>query len=61
MKQHVLIRFGKWQEIVAQELPKDQVLYCATTAMMRYARSVAYSAMGNVAEAAAEKEAFLAA
>ena len=61
MKQHVLIRFGKWQEIVAQELPKDQVLYCATTAMMRYARSVAYSAMGSVAEAAAEKEAFLAA
>ena len=61
MKQHVLICFGKWQEIVAEELPKDQVLYCATTAMMRYARSVAYSAMGNVAEAAAEKEAFLAA
>ena len=61
MKQHVLIRFGKWEEIVTQELPKDQVLYCATTAMMRYARSVAHSAMGNVAEAAAEKEAFLAA
>ncbi len=61
MKQHVLIRFGKWQDIVAQDLPKDQDLYCATTAMMRYARSVAHSAMGNVAEAEQEREAFLAA
>ncbi|NKB58843.1 MAG: hypothetical protein GKS00_21135 [Alphaproteobacteria bacterium] len=59
MKQHVLIRFGKWQEIVDQDMPENQELYCATTAMMRYAKSVAYSAMGNVAEADREKAAFL--
>jgi tetratricopeptide (TPR) repeat protein len=61
MKQHVLIRFGKWQDIVDQELPADQELYCSTTAMMLYAKSVAYSAMGNVAAAEREKAAFLAA
>lgn len=61
MKQHVLVRFGKWQEIVDQDLPADQELYCATTAMMRYARTVAWSAMGRIAEAEREREAFLAA
>ena len=33
VKQHVLVRFGKWREIIAQELPKDRDLYCSTTAM----------------------------
>lgn len=59
MKQHVLVRFGKWQDIVDQKLPENQELYAATTAMMRYARSVAYSAMGQVEEADREKAAFL--
>jgi len=61
MKQHVLVRFGKWQEIIDQALPADQTLYCSTTAMMLYAKTVAHSALGNVAEAEREKEAFLAA
>ena len=61
MKQHVLIRFGKWREIVEQELPENQELYCSTTAMMLYAKSVAHSAMGNVAAAEQAREAFLAA
>lgn len=61
MKQHVLIRFGKWQEIIDQEMPEDQALYCCTTAMMRYAKSVAHSATGNVAGAEAERDAFIAA
>ncbi len=59
MKQHVLVRFGKWQEIIQQELPEDQALYASTTAMMLYAKSVAHSAMGNVADAEREKAAFL--
>jgi tetratricopeptide (TPR) repeat protein len=59
MKQHVLIRFGKWREIIAQELPRDRELYCSTTAMMLYARSVAHSALGHIAEAEAAKAAFL--
>ncbi|MBT6138338.1 MAG: hypothetical protein HOH65_12770 [Rhodospirillaceae bacterium] len=61
MKQHVLVRFGKWDEIIAQDLPEDRDLYCSTTAMILYAKSVAHSAQGNVAAAEREREAFLAA
>lgn len=61
MKQHVLVRFGKWQEIIDQDLPADPTLYCATTAVMLYAKGVAHSALGNVTEAEATREAFLAA
>ncbi len=59
MKQHVLIRFGRWREIIAQQLPEDQELYCVTTAMMLYAKSVAHSAVGEVAEAEAARDRFL--
>ena len=40
-------------------MPENQELYSATSAMMRYAKSVAYSAMGNVEEAEKEKSLFL--
>jgi tetratricopeptide (TPR) repeat protein len=61
MKQHVLVRFGKWREIIAQKLPEDRELYCSNVAMLHYAKAVAHSALGNVAEAEAEKVLFLAA
>jgi tetratricopeptide (TPR) repeat protein len=61
MKQHVMIRFGKWREIIAEELPRDPELYCVTTAMIHYAKGVAHAALGEVAEAEAEKARFLAA
>ena len=61
VKQHVLIRFGRWRDILAQALPDDAELYCTTVAMMRYARSVACSALGDIAAAEAERDAFLAA
>ena len=61
MKQHVLIRFGRWHDILAQELPEDVELYCMTTAMMRYARTVALANTGKLAEAKAERDQFLAA
>jgi len=57
MKQHVYIRFGKWQEIIDQVLPENQDLFCVTTAMMHYAKSVAYAASGDVSNG--EKEADL--
>src|SRR5215472_14416673 len=59
MKQHVLIRFGKWREIIAQELPRDRELYCSTIAMMLYAQTVAHSALGHVAESEATRVAFI--
>ena len=61
MKQHVLIRFGRWDEILAQPLPEDPELFCVTTAMMRYARAVACAASGDVDGASGERGAFLAA
>ena len=61
IKQHVLIRFGKWEEILDQDLPDDQNLYCVTTAMMRYARAVAFASLDNVDAAEGERRAFLAA
>jgi len=61
MKQHVLVRFGKWREIIAQDLPADEELYCSNVAMIHYAKAVAHSALGHVGEAEAEKALFLAA
>jgi tetratricopeptide (TPR) repeat protein len=61
MKQHVLVRFGKWREIIAQDLPEDQALYCSNVAMIHYAKAVAHSALGHVQEAETEKVHFMAA
>ncbi len=58
MKQHVLIRFGRWQEILDQELPEDAELYCVTTAMMRYARTVALANTRQLEAAEAERARF---
>jgi tetratricopeptide (TPR) repeat protein len=61
MKLHVLIRFGRWQEIIETPVPDDQDLYSFTTALTHYAKGVAYAATGRVEEAQAEKELFEAA
>jgi tetratricopeptide (TPR) repeat protein len=58
MKQHVLVRFGKWREIIVQELPKDRDLYCSTTAMMLYAKGVAHSVLGEISKAEGARAAF---
>ena len=57
MKMHALIRFGRWREIIDAPLPRDQSLFCTTTAMMHYAKAVANAATGYVS--VAEKEASL--
>jgi len=59
MRVHVLIRFGRWQDILDLPMPADLALYCVTTAMLRYAKGVACAALGRVAEARAERELFL--
>ncbi|MEX3011157.1 tetratricopeptide repeat protein [Hoeflea sp. TYP-13] len=61
MKQHVLIRFGLWDAILAQSMPEDQELFCVTTAMMHYARSVALSNTDQIGLAEAERDLFMAA
>jgi tetratricopeptide (TPR) repeat protein len=58
IRQHVFIRFGRWREIVAQELPADRALYCNTTAMIHYAKGVAHASLGEVPAAEAEQMLF---
>jgi tetratricopeptide (TPR) repeat protein len=58
MRVHVLIRFGRWSDILHTPLPADPELYSVTTAMLHYARGVALSATGRVEEAEAERRLF---
>jgi len=51
MRMHVYVRFGKWQEIADEPLPGDQVLYCVTTAVIHYAKAIAYANLHNGAAA----------
>lgn len=52
---HALIRFGRWEDIIALELPTDRALYCTTVAMTHYAKGVAYAATGRLEEARKEQ------
>ncbi|MEM8632892.1 MAG: tetratricopeptide repeat protein [Pseudomonadota bacterium] len=58
MKLHVMVRFGMWQEILDEPFPEDADLFCYTTALMHYGRTVALANTGRIAEAVAEREAF---
>ncbi len=51
-----LMRFGRWEEILAEPAPPDYLPI--TAAHRRFARGVAYAATGRVAEAKAEQAAF---
>jgi tetratricopeptide (TPR) repeat protein len=55
---HVLVRFGRWDELIAETLPDDVDLYCTTAATIHYGRGVAHAAKGQLAQAHAEREAF---
>jgi len=55
-KFHVLVRFGRWEDILAEPEPAD---YLPTTRAVRhYARAVAFAATGRIAEAEAEQALF---
>ena len=60
MRVHVLVRFGRWQDLLDLPLPADPVLYSATTAMLRYGRGVACSVLGHLEEAERERDRFAA-
>jgi len=56
---HVLVRFGLWEEILAEPRPSDDRLAALT--VWHYARGIALASLGRVDEALAEQAAFLAA
>jgi tetratricopeptide (TPR) repeat protein len=58
LKYHALIRFGKWQEIIDIEAPTDPDLYLVTTTIYRYAKALAYAALGDVPSAIREQKLF---
>lgn len=61
MRLHVLIRFGRWRQILAEPAPADERLYCNSLAMHHYARAIAWATLQEHEAAAAEAAAFHAA
>lgn len=61
MGPHILIRFGRWDEAKALKLPSDPDLFRTLTATTHYARAIAHAATGDIANAEAEENLFLAA
>jgi tetratricopeptide (TPR) repeat protein len=51
MEPHVLIRFGKWEEILKLELPENRDLLCVRVAFIEYAKGLALASLGRVEEA----------
>jgi tetratricopeptide (TPR) repeat protein len=59
LRTHVLVRFGRWSELVGAPLPEDRELYCTTAAMTLYGRGVADAAIGDLAGAEVAREQFV--
>ncbi len=58
MKMHVLVRFGRWRDIVDEPMPGDADLYCVSTAMHHYAKGIALATLKNFEAADAERARF---
>ncbi len=58
MKMHVLVRFGRWQEIIDEPMPADADLYCVSTAMHHYAKGIARATLKQFVAADTERRAF---
>ena len=57
MKSHVLVRFGRWQEIIDEPMTEEPGLYVLTAAMQHYAKGVAHATLREFAQAEREREA----
>ena len=55
---HVLVRFGRWQDLIASSLPQERSLRPIETAMHAYGQGVAHAALGHIEEAEAARDAF---
>ncbi len=58
VKQHVLVRFGRWKDILQQTLHDSRGIFCVTNATILYARAVAHASLQNPQAARNEAEAF---
>ena len=55
---HVLVRFGKWHDILQLPFPNDRQFYCVTPTILHYARALSYSVLDRVEDALKERELF---
>jgi tetratricopeptide (TPR) repeat protein len=58
MSVHVMVRFGRWQEIIDAPLPDDPELYLVSTAMHHYAKGVAHASLKRFEAADRERQLF---
>ena len=58
MSMHVLVRFGRWQEIIDAPLPDDPELYLVSTAMHHYAKGIAHASLKRFDDADRERKLF---
>jgi tetratricopeptide (TPR) repeat protein len=58
MSVHVMVRFGRWQEIIDAPLPDDPELYLVSTAMHHYAKGVAHASLKRFEDADQERRLF---
>jgi tetratricopeptide (TPR) repeat protein len=58
MGTHVLVRFGRWPEIIDEPPPEDPDLYPVSTAMHHYAKAVAHATLKQFSEAETERARF---
>jgi tetratricopeptide (TPR) repeat protein len=58
MSLHVMVRFGRWQEIIDAPLPDDPELYPVSTAMVHYAKGVAHASLKHLRDADRERQLF---
>jgi tetratricopeptide (TPR) repeat protein len=58
MKTHVMVRFGRWQEIIDEPPPGDPELYLVSTAMLHYAKGIAHATLKQFDRADNERNLF---
>ena len=58
VKWHVMIRFGKWLDLLQMPVPKKDGIFASTLATARYARAIAFAATNRIKEAEAEERRF---
>jgi tetratricopeptide (TPR) repeat protein len=46
MRIHVPVRFGRWDELIAEPVPRDNELYQVTITMLHYAKAIAHATRG---------------
>ncbi len=59
MRMHVMVRFGKWKEIINEPMPRNPETYPVTTAMLHYAKGVAHATLRDFGAAEHEHALFL--